>query len=105
MLVVGIPSFVFVFPFAFEFVFVFVFSFVFVFVFVFIANMAGCWWWECLKEFRLLELVCSARNKLAPWVPRTASQVSQGKQTTPRDTQRLAVRVRTFVQSRLMSGV
>ena len=41
------------------------------------------------KEFRLLVvLVCSARNKLAPWVPSTASQVSQGKQTTPRDTQR-----------------
>ena len=41
------------------------------------------------KEFRLLAvLVCSARNKLAPWVPSTASQVSQGKQTTPRDTQR-----------------
>ena len=60
------------------------------------------------KEFRLLVvLVCSARNKLAPWVPSTASQVSQGKQTTPRDTQRQCwwfVRLCT-VHGRLMSRV
>ena len=60
------------------------------------------------KEFRLLVvLVCSARNKLAPWVPSTASQVSQGKQTTPRDTQRRCwwfVRLCT-VHGRLMSRV
>ena len=60
------------------------------------------------KEFRLLAvLVCSARNKLAPWVPSTASQVSQGKQTTPRDTQRQCwwfVRLCT-VHGRLMSRV